>query len=128
MSLLGQWELIPAPLASGSRHLRKTYGIAELVLRAGSRVNQFEEKAAFVTAEDLYQFATPHVDPDGEVAKSDVIDLTSKMSADGKLDWTPPAGNWVIVRLGYSLLGITNHPATPEATGLEVDKLESPIC
>ena len=45
------------------------------------------------------------------------------MSADGKLDWTPPPGTWVVVRLGYSLLGITNHPATPEATGLEVDKL-----
>ena len=24
---------------------------------------------------------------------------------------------------GYSLLGVLNHPATPEATGLEVDKL-----
>jgi len=28
-----------------------------------------------------------------------------------------------VLRLGYSLLGITNHPATAEATGLEVDKL-----
>ena len=25
--------------------------------------------------------------------------------------------------MGYSLLGITNHPASPEGTGLEVDKL-----
>ena len=29
-----------------------------------------------------------------------------------------------MLRFGYSLLGITNHPATPEATGLEVDKLD----
>jgi hypothetical protein len=29
----------------------------------------------------------------------------------------PPAGDWVILRFGYSLLGITNHPATAEATG-----------
>ena len=101
-----------------------TYGIAELVLRAGARVNQFEEKAAFVTMDDLYHFATPPVAADEAVAKSDVVDLTSKMSADGKLDWTPPPGDWVVVRLGYSLLGITNHPATPEATGLEVDKLD----
>ena len=28
-----------------------------------------------------------------------------------------------MLRFGYSLLGITNHPATAEATGLEVDKL-----
>ena len=53
-----------------------------------------------------------------------MIDLTSKMSPDGTLDWTPPAGDWVVLRFGYSLLGITNHPATAEATGLEVDKLD----
>jgi hypothetical protein len=102
----------------------KTYGIAELVLHPGARVNQFEEKAAFVPEDDLYHLATPPAEPDEAVKKSDVIDLTSKMSPDGKLDWTPPPGEWVVVRLGYSLLGITNHPATPEATGLEVDKLD----
>ena len=46
------------------------------------------------------------------------------MHPDGTLDWTPPAGKWVVLRIGYSLQGITNHPATPEATGLEVDKLD----
>ena len=60
--------------------------------------------------------------------KSDVIDLTSKMQPDGTLDWTPPAGDWVVLRFGYSLLGITNHPATAEATGLEVDKLNRRLC
>ena len=99
------------------------YEVAELVLHAGARVNRFEEKAAFVPVPDLYEFATPPVAPADAVAKADVIDLTSKMRPDGTLDWTPPAGNWVVLRFGYSLLGITNHPATAEATGLEVDKL-----
>ena len=72
---------------------------------------------------DLYEFATPQVGQGEAIAKSDVIDLTSKMSPDGTLDWTPPSGEWVVLRIGYSLLGITNHPATKEATGLEVDKL-----
>ncbi len=99
------------------------YEIAELVPHPGARVNRFEEKAAFTPLSDLYQFANPP-DPTAEVvAKSDVVDLTSKLRADGTLDWTPPPGHWVILRFGYSLLGITNHPATPEATGLEVDKL-----
>ena len=35
------------------------YEIAELVLHAGARVNQFEEKAAFVPVPDLYHLATP---------------------------------------------------------------------
>jgi hypothetical protein len=99
------------------------YEIAELVLHPGARVNRFEDKAAFTSLPDLYQFATPPVAPTEAVSKSDVVDLTSKVHADGTLDWTPPAGNWVILRFGYSLLGITNHPATAEATGLEVDKL-----
>ena len=86
-------------------------------------MNRFEEKAAFTPMPDLYHFATPDVAAADAIPKSDVIDLTSKMHADGTLDWTPPAGHWVVLRFGYSLLGITNHPATAEATGLEVDKL-----
>ncbi len=101
------------------------YEIGELALHPGARVNRFEEKAAFTPVPDVYQFATSPVPASEAVAKSDVIDLTSKMRPDGSLDWTPPAGNWVVLRFGYSLLGITNHPATAEATGLEVDKLNS---
>jgi hypothetical protein len=101
----------------------KDYEIAELVLHPDGRVNHFEDKAAFVPVPDLYEFATPPVDAGEAVAKNDVIDLTSKMKPDGTLDWTPPPGKWAVLRIGYSLLGITNHPATAEATGLEVDKL-----
>ena len=101
-----------------------SYEVAELVLHSPPRVNHFEEKAAFVPESDLYEYATPQVDATMAIRTSDVIDLTSKMGLDGALDWTPPEGKWVVLRFGYSLLGITNHPATPEATGLEVDKLD----
>jgi hypothetical protein len=101
-----------------------SYEVAELVLHTSPRVNHFEEKAAFVPEADLYQYPTPKVDASIAIPKSSVVDLTSKTNADGTLDWTPPEGKWVVLRLGYSLLGITNHPATPEATGLEVDKLD----
>jgi hypothetical protein len=100
------------------------YEIAELVLHPGARVNRFEDKAAFTTEGDLYSLATPPVAAADAISESDVIDLTSKMKPDGTLDWTPPSGDWVLLRFGYSLLGITNHPATAEATGLEVDKLD----
>lgn len=97
--------------------------IAELVLSPGARVAHFQEKAAFDTDDDLYASATPKIATADAIRKSDVIDLTSRMQADGGLEWTPPEGHWVILRMGYSLLGITNHPASAEATGLEVDKL-----
>ena len=101
-----------------------SYEVAELVLHSDPRVNHFEEKAAFVPEPDLYRYATPAVDGAVAIRKSDVVDATSKMQSDGTLDWNPPDGNWVVLRIGYSLMGITNHPATPEATGLEVDKLD----
>ncbi|UWZ82481.1 glycosyl hydrolase [Occallatibacter riparius] len=102
----------------------KDYEVAEMALYAAPRVNRFEEKAAFVPAPDLYGFATPSVDAADAIKKADVVDLTSKMQQDGTLNWTAPDGDWVVLRFGYSLLGITNHPATKEATGLEVDKLD----
>jgi hypothetical protein len=99
--------------------------IAELVLHKVARVNRFEEKAAFVTASDLYTAFTPAIESSETISKADVIDLTAKMKSDGTLEWTPPAGNWMVLRLGYSLTGHKNSPASPEATGLEVDKLST---
>jgi hypothetical protein len=96
--------------------------IGEIVLHTASKVNRFEEKAAFSTTAVDDTFATP---PAGDAtAQPDVVDLTGQVGADGTLSWDVPPGSWKIVRFGYSLLGITNHPASPEATGLEVDKLD----
>ena len=121
---LPPWMEDPAQFESLIAPPPTDYEIAELELHPGARVNHFEEKAAFSSPPDLYGFATAPVDAADAIAQSNVIDLTSKMRADGTLDWTPPAGDWVVLRFGYSLLGITNHPATPEATGLEVDKMD----
>ncbi len=116
-------KLTPAELKARIGPPPTQYEIATLVLHPGARVNRFEEKAAFVPVPDLYESATPPDPSAVPVSMASVIDLTSRVHADGTLDWTPPPGEWVVLRFGYSLLGITNHPATPEATGLEVDKL-----
>jgi hypothetical protein len=99
------------------------FEIAELVLHPGARVSRFEEKAGFANLLSFESFATPPVAPADAIRKDDIVDLTSKMRPDGTLDWTPPQGLWVVLRFGYSLTGVTNHPASPEGTGLEVDKL-----
>jgi hypothetical protein len=96
--------------------------IAEIYLHPADVINRFEEKAAFAPVNDLYK--KPTASTNDVVATSDIVDLTDKMRPDGTLNWTVPAGDWKIVRFGYSLLGITNHPASPEATGPEVDKLD----
>ncbi len=65
-------------------------------------------------------------DADGEtagaVSRREVVDLTSKMSADGKLNWRAPAGEWIILRVGYTPTGVNNHPAAYGGEGLECDK------
>ena len=110
--------------ASSTPPPSREIAIAELLLHPGARVNRFEEKAAFNATSDTYGLATIDFGAQDAIKRGDVIDLTNKMTPDGKLDWTPPPGQWVVVRFGYSILGITNHPATKEATGLEVDKLD----
>lgn len=99
------------------------YKISELILHTGARVNRFEDKAAFVAVPDLYSFPTPTAPSQSAVSKYRVVDLTSAVSSDGRLNWTPPPGRWAVLRMGYSLTGARNSPASPEATGLEVDKL-----
>ncbi len=113
------WMGVHAPRTDGP-HFEK---ITELILSPGARVAHYQEKAAFVTVENLYPLATPQLNANETIPRADVIDLTSKMQSDGQLHWDAPPGRWMIIRMGYSLLGITNHPATAEATGLEVDKL-----
>ncbi|WP_396600667.1 glycosyl hydrolase [Algibacter sp. R77976] len=57
------------------------------------------------------------------IQKEEIINLTSKFSKDGILEWDIPKGDWVILRLGHTPIGTTNRPAPPEAKGLEVDKM-----
>jgi len=99
--------------------------LMELSLNSAARVHRFEDKAGWSHVEGLEGMPTPAVPAGLAVSKREVIDLTSRMKADGTLDWTPPEGRWVVLRLGWSLAGTMNRPASPEGTGLEVDKLSA---
>ena len=100
--------------------------ITELVLSPSARVNQFEARSGFATVKNYDSIHDPSI-PQAEVTPvSSVVDLTSSMSPDGNLHWTPPSiGSWMILRIGYSLTGHENGPAPAEGTGLEVDKFNS---
>ncbi|MEI9967830.1 MAG: glycosyl hydrolase [Terracidiphilus sp.] len=97
--------------------------ITELALASGARMNDWEQRAGYANARDFYAIRDPEVAPTFIVQPQDVIDLTGKMKSDGTLEWTPPDGRWMVLRIGYSLTGHENGPAPAEATGLEVDKL-----
>ncbi|MCQ2147169.1 MAG: hypothetical protein MJZ16_06595 [Bacteroidales bacterium] len=96
--------------------------ISEFVLFPTEKVNHFEEKAAFATPHDVNDYPTVG---GGKYAQlKDVVDLTNRVDSEGNLSWNAPKGNWKIYRFGFSLTGHKNSPASPEATGLEVDKFD----
>ena len=101
----------------------KPLKVTDFRLSSEDRIDRAETKAGYTVSQDYYALARDLPDVSG-VAAANVIDLTSRLRPDGMLDWTPPKGRWRVLRLGYSLLGTMNHPATAEATGLEVDKFD----
>ena len=104
----------PAPTA---------HQVFEFSLHAAPRINRFEDKAGFSNRAIASSEDTLAIDGKDAISRNDVIDLTSKLRPDDTLDWIAPPGRWVVLRFGYSLTGRSNHPASREGTGLEVDKL-----
>lgn len=111
-------------LAGLGAGMGKAPRLGDLRLYADARIDRYEAKAGFELEPDYYALSKGVGESTG-IDPTKVIDITAKMKPDGNLDWTPPKGsNWRVLRLGHSLLGTTNHPAPPEATGLEVDKFD----
>lgn len=100
------------------------YPMTEITLHSGARIDRWQEKAGFNQLFEYSNTDTPPESADAEIKKDDIIDLTSKMSADGTLNWTAPKGtNWTIMRFGYALTGAKNRPAVPAGSGYEADKM-----
>ncbi len=106
-------------------------GLAEVELSSAPRVERYPEK----TLAKMFQTPLPYwkeyqwreqpepEENDAVIDASQVIDLSEMLAADGTLNWDVPEGNWVILRTGMTPTGVTNAPASPEATGLEIDKM-----
>ncbi|TQK18314.1 alpha-L-rhamnosidase-like protein [Microbacterium sp. SLBN-154] len=101
----------------------RAFEVSEFALFTASRVHVGEAKAGFGVASDYYALDSPDATA-GVIDPAQVFDLTYHLR-DGILEWTPPPGRWRILRLGASTTGAVNGPALPDATGLEVDKLDA---
>ena len=89
-----------------------------------SRFEGLGGKAAYERVDSSLQ---TELNPDttGAIPVNNIINLTTKMQADGTLNWQAPAGDWVILRIGHTPTGKENHPAPAEGTGPECDKLSA---
>lgn len=107
-------------------------GLGQIILSSAPAVEKYPEKLlarlhqGSAPAWDAYQW-----DPVRATAEEagfsalpeQVIDVSNNMSADGTLTLEIPAGEWLLLRMGMIPTYIMTSPATPEGTGLEMDKM-----
>jgi hypothetical protein len=104
---------------------RHEMNISMLRLTEAARKNNWEAEAGWTLRSLMRSGQHPRQSPEAFVTSNQIIDLTQKMAADGRLTWQPPAGRWTVLRFGHVNQGQQNAPATKEGTGWECDKLSA---
>lgn len=92
--------------------------------RSNQRIDHLDIKA--LTGDSFKTHLDPSdkkIDGAAVIDKATMIELTSKMSADGTLTWTAPSGDWTILRFGHTPNGTENRPTGLGGKGLEVNKM-----
>jgi hypothetical protein len=116
------------------RNIEGAPGFEEIAISAAPRLERYVEKQLgkmFQEPLPLWgQYVWPtqaeaddkslYVDP------AKIVNLSAEVGADGEMSWDVPEGEWIISRIGMTPTGVTNGPASPEATGLEIDKMSRP--
>ena len=99
--------------------------LAEVRFESVPRVAEVAAKT-FEIRNTLFRTDIPEgLSAEGAVARDSIIDLTDRMSADGTLDWTVPAGEWTVLRIGTTTTGSKTCSASETGAGLECDKLSA---
>ncbi len=96
--------------------------VAEVRLSGAARIDEWPVKAGYVYSTSRPEGPAAVAPGDSVIDPATVIDITQHMDPDGRLNWQAPAGDWTILRLGHTSIGIENHPAPDGGGGLECDK------
>ena len=108
--------------------------VAVLAFPAGARpagaapLKHWEVKAARTWLKDMPEKL--HEEDAGIPGERDcesrqVIDLSKRLDAAGRLTWDAPPGAWTVLRLGCTLLGARTKCVSPGAQGFEIDFLSA---
>jgi hypothetical protein len=127
--------LLPAPLEKAkNEYYRDVMVLAFPTPGSGPEVPDIDEKALYVRApyssqEGVKPFLPspadyPSVPPGTAVDPSRVVDLTGRLSAEGRLVWDVPEGRWTVLRFGMTSTGANSRPAPVPGLGLECDKFD----
>lgn len=106
-------------------------GIAEVELSSVPRIENYAAKTFAKMFQDplpqwdyyMWRDQPEISDTSLNIDPKDVLDISACMTADGTLTWEVPEGEWTVSRTGMTSTTVTNNPAGPDGTGLEVDKI-----
>ena len=94
--------------------------ITNLLLKAG-REYANNARSGNQLADSLTWVGNPPA-PAGVIPRLDEIQvLAESPGPDGQLTWQVPAGRWLVLRFGYTLLGSRTKCTSPGAEGYEID-------
>ncbi len=62
-----------------------------------------------------------------DVRVGDVVNLTERVGADGRLKWEAPDGEWIVARFGYTITGAHVSTSSGKWQGLVVDYMSTPV-
>jgi hypothetical protein len=112
-----------APLAQPETVAGFYRDIAVLAVPApGSyRIDRIRSKAMFEVG-GVGPAADTKLPAEMVIPKQAIVNLTAQ-SANGKVTWDVPAGNWTLLRFGHTCTAVENSPAPKTGRGLECDKL-----
>jgi hypothetical protein len=112
------------------KHGSRTREMGMPVLSASPVIERYAEKTLAKVSEgtlppwDHYLWdVQPELGNTRTVQPGQVLDISDRMNSDGVIEWDVPEGDWIIMRTGMTITGVQNAPASPEGTGLEVDKM-----
>lgn len=89
-----------------------------------SKISDFPVKTSnWIRRRDMYPPGSNMIV--NAVNPSEIVDITDKLDENSYLHWDVPEGRWIILRVGYTLTGKENMPATKAGRGLECDKLNA---
>jgi hypothetical protein len=135
--------LSPDLLKTFKEFYQDEYVLAFPTPAAGASIGDIDEKALYTRGSYSSQIPGPYttrpwvrpflpslatyaaIPEERCVASGQVMDLTGKLSQDGRLTWNVPSGNWTILRFGRTLTGQTTRPAPKPGLGFETDKFSA---
>lgn len=102
---------------------KPSFKVAGIYLSDEPVINQYEAKNGSIWRVAV-NTTNQQVTAGDAVPLHRIVDLTGNMDGNGRLKWTAPAGNWIIVRIGHTSNGHTNYTGGA-GLGLECDKFNA---